>query len=146
MPRRQGNDPKRRLIPRDEIGTDVLHRLLDEACYTGSALHKRVAADYGFHPPANPRPNKSLCDGSGRIVRLAEARALFREGVERGMISSIGHDGLPKYVWAVDSEGRVYEAKIEQGSSNYHGYELGEDDDGMRRLVVEEWRLRCQAS
>ncbi|MCY4238992.1 MAG: hypothetical protein OXC93_11680 [Rhodospirillaceae bacterium] len=123
-----------------------MHRLLDEACYTGSALHKRVAADYGFHPPANPRPNKSLCDGSGRIVRLAEARALFREGVERGMISSIGHDGLPKYVWAVDSEGRVYEAKIEQGSSNYHGYELGEDDDGMRRLVVEEWRLRCQAS
>ena len=146
MPKRQGNNPKRRLIPRHEIDGDVLGRLLDEACYTGSALHKRTAADYGFHPPANPRPNKSLCDGSGRTVRLAEARVLFRKGVERGMISSAGRSGLPKYVWAVDSEGRVYESKLEQGSCNYHGYELGEDDEGMRRLVVEEWRLRCQTS
>lgn len=146
MPKRQGNNPKRRIIPRHEIDGDALDRLLDEACYTGSALHKRSAADYGFHPPANPRPNKSLCDGSGRIVRLADARALFRKGVKRGMISNADDGRLPKYVWAVDSAGRVYESKLEQGSSNYHGYELGEDDDGMRRLVVNEWRSRCQAS
>ncbi len=146
MPKRQGNNPKRRLVPRHEIDGDVLGRLLNEACYTGSALHKRTAADYGFLPPANPRPNKSLCDGSGRIVRLAEARDLFREGVERGMISKTGQGRFPKYVWAVGSDGRVYESKLGQGSGNYHGYELGEDDDGMRRLVVEEWRLRCQTS
>ncbi len=117
-----------------------------EARYTGSALHKRTAADYGFHPPANPRPNKSLCDGTGRAVRLGEARALFREALDRGMISGIGEDGFPKYVWAVDPEGRAYESKREQGSPNYHGYELGEDDEGMRRLVIEEWRLRCQGN
>ena len=146
MPKRQGNNPKRRLIPRDRIERRVLDRLLAQAEYTGSALHKRTAADYGFHPPANPRPNKSLCDGTGRVVRLGEARALFREGVERGMIGSLGGDGLPKYVWAVDAEGRAYEAKLEQGRATYHGYELGEDDDGMRRMIVEEWRLRCRAS
>ena len=146
MPKRQGNNPKRRIIPRHEIAQNVLDRLLDEAHYTGSALHKRSAADYGFHPPANPRPTKSLCDGTGRTVRLGEAKALFRQGVERGMISRTGEDGFPKYVWAVDSEGRAYESKLEQGSRNYHGYELGEDDDGMRRLVIEEWRLRCQAN
>ncbi len=77
---------------------------------------------------------------------LNEARALFREGIERGMISNIGEDGFPKDIWAVDSEGRAYESKLEQGSRHDHGYELGEDDDGMRRLVLEEWGLRCKAN
>ncbi len=58
------------------------------------------------------------------------------------MIGGPGQDGFPKYVWAVDAEGRAYEAKL--GSvPEYHGYALGEDDDAMRRLVVREWRLRC---
>ena len=146
VPKRQGNNPRRRIIPRDRIGREILDRLLEEARYTGSAHHKRAGADYGFRPPANPRPNKSLCDGSGRTVKLAEARALFRAGLERGMISRTGEDGFPKYVWAVDPEGRVYESKLEQGGRNYHGYELREDDDGMRRLVLKEWRLRCRAN
>ena len=146
MPKRQGNNPKRRIVPRHEIDSNVLNRLLDEAHYTGSALHKRSAADYGFNPPASPRPSKSLCDGTGRTVRLDEATALFRAGLERGMISSTGEDGFPKCVWAVDAEGRAYESKREQGSRNYHGYELGQDDDGMRRLVLKEWQLRCRAN
>ncbi len=146
MPKRQGNNPKRRIVPKDEVDGSVLERLLDKARYTGSAHHKRSGADYGFHPPTNPRPNKSLCDGSGRIVLLAEAEALFRECIERGMISSTDGNGFPKYVWAMDSEGRVYESKLEKGSRNYHGYELGEDDDGMRQLVAEEWHSRCQVS
>ncbi len=117
MPKRQGNNPKRRFVTRHEIDRSVLKRLVDEARYTGSALHKHKSADYSFYPPANPHPNKSLCDGSGRIVSLNEARALFCEGIERGMISSIGEDGFPKYVWAVDPDGRAYESKLEQRQS-----------------------------
>ena len=143
MPKRQGNNPKRRIASRHEIDPNVLGRILDEACYAGSAHHKRAPADYGFHPPANPRPNKSLCDGGDRSVKLDEARALFREGVKRGMISSIRMGELPKYVWAVDSEGRAYESKLEHGSRSYHGYELGKDDDTMQRLVIKEWQIRC---
>ena len=123
-----------------------MDRLLDEAVYVGSAHHKRAPADYGFHPPTNPRPNKSLCDSrrdGGRIVKRDEAKRLFREGVKRGMIGRLGEDGLPKYVWAVDSGGRVYEAKLEQGSRCYHGYELGDDEHTMRRWVVEKWKTRC---
>ncbi len=142
MPTRQGNNPRRRFVPRDAIDPGLLDRLVDKARYTGSPHHKRSGADYGFHPPANPRPNKSLCDGAGRNPRRAEAQALFREGLKRGMISAPGHDGFPKYVWAVDPEGHAYEAKLGR-APEYHGYALGEDDDAMRRLVVTEWRSRC---
>ena len=80
MPKRQGANPKRRIVPAGALDPAVLARIEGEARYTGSAHHKRRPADYGFHPPANPRPHKSLCDG-GRSVRLEEAKALFREGV-----------------------------------------------------------------
>lgn len=62
MPKRMGSNPKRRITPRHEIDLEVLARLEDEARYTGSAHHKRRGADYGFSPPASPRPHKSLCD------------------------------------------------------------------------------------
>ena len=142
MPRRQGNNPKRRITPMHEVAPELLTRIESEARYTGSALHKRRGADYGFSPPANPRPHKPLCDGD-RVVARDEARALFREGVRRGMISTFRENGLPKYVWAVASDGRVYEAKIERGGRNYHGYELSKDDEAMRRLVAREWSTRC---
>ena len=145
MPRRQGNNPKRRIVPKDEITPEVLDQYASQASYTGSPHHKRNPADYDFHPPANPRPNKSLCDGS-RTVRLDEAQDLFREGIKRGMISVYPKSGLPKYVWAVDSDGRVYEAKRDMNSPNYHGYELGDDEDAMRRMILKEWSLRCSAT
>ncbi len=118
-----------------------LRRLVRQAQYTGNAHHKRSAADYGFNPPANPRPSKSLCDGN-RTVKKNEAKALFHEGIRRGMVSVHHEDDLPKYVWAVDDGCRAYEAKIEHGSRNYHGYELGDDDD-MKKLVIKEWKRRC---
>ena len=144
MPKRMVSNPKRRITPRQEVDTEVLARLEGEARYIGSAHHKRYGADYGFSPPANPRPNKSLCDG-GRSVGRDEAEALFREGMQRGMISTYRQDGLPKYVWAVASDGRAFEAKVERGSRHYHGYELGDDDGIMQRLVLKEWRARCRA-
>ena len=144
MSKRQGNDPKRRIARKGTIAPGILERLAGEMRYVGSAHHKRQPADYGFHPPVNPRPHKSLCDG-GRSVKLGEARLLFREGVRRGMVSAVRADGLPKYVWAVDHKGCAYEAKRGQGGRDYHGYVLGGDDEAMRRWVIEQWRARCPA-
>ena len=47
---------------------------------------------------------------------------------------------MPKYVWALDLAGEVYEAKLGR-NSRYHGYRL-KLDDGMREWVVDEWGLR----
>ena len=44
-----------------------------------------------------------------------------------------------KYVWSVDSNEEIYEAKI--GLGGYHGYRLGEDD-AMRKVVLEAWKIR----
>ncbi len=142
MPERRGNNPKRRIASQGEAGSADLERIAREARYVGNAHHKRAPADYGFRPPVNPRPHKSLCDGT-RIVRAAEARSLFHEAVRRGMVSSHRERGLPKYVWAVDPEGRVFEAKLERRGATYHGYELGANDRHMRREVVARWEERC---
>jgi hypothetical protein len=76
-------------------------------------------------------------------VLLQEASELFREGIMRGMVSSIGTNGVPKYVWAVDANGEVYEAKAKPDLETcYHGYRLSEDDSRMRDYVRKEWSRR----
>ena len=142
MPKRQGNNPKRRITRAQEIDRDHLVWLSRNVRYSGSPHHKRVPADYGFDRPAAPRPNKSLCDGF-RSIAINEAAGLFRDAIIRGMISTHWLGRFPKYVWAVDVNNRVYEAKLEQGSDTYHGYELGEDEVSMRELVISEWNTRC---
>jgi len=112
--------------------------------YVGSAHHKTKPGDYGFQPPISPRPWKSICDGK-RGIRLSEAQGLFRKGIRFGMISEPQQDGLPKYVWSVDEEEEVYEAKISSGSRDYHGYRL-EEEDSMRAIVLNEWKKRCSMS
>ena len=51
-------------------------------------------------------------------------------------------DDLPKYVWAQDERGDVYEAKLGGDGRSYHGYRLGENDRAMRRWVIDEWKRR----
>ena len=143
MPKRQGNNPKRRIVPRDALDPEDLGRLAREARYVGSAHHKSKPADYRFTPPVNPRPNKSLCDGK-RIVKKREAKELFRRGLSRGMVSRYPKNGFPKYVWAVDRDGEVYEAKVGGDGRSYHGYALnagGEQD--WRRRIIKEWNTRA---
>ena len=94
MSKRSGNRPIRRIARADSFDTVELKNLAKRMAYVGSAHHKRFPGDYGFHPPVNPRPWKSLCDGTRTILR-AEAQRLLREGVIRGMVSEPAGDDLP---------------------------------------------------
>lgn len=110
--------------------------------YGGAAFHKHRPGDYGFDPPVNPRPSKSLCDQL-RSVLKDEAQSLLESGVDRGMFSAFEDGGLPKYIWAIDDGGEVYEAKIHTSPEiEYHGYRLGPDEKDMRRYVEGEWKRR----
>ena len=137
--KRQGNDPTRRIIPIGTLGSSIRSKL-DKTHYVGSAHHKRHPADYGFTPPVNPRPSKSLCDDV-RIIKRREAIKLFRSGIHLDMVSSCLRNGLPKYVWAVDNDGNVFEAKWD--SDGYHGYRL-RLKDSMRAYVVANWKERSR--
>ena len=94
------------------MGPCGLDRLLRRARYVGSAHHKTRPADYCFDPPTAPRPHKSVCDEI-RIIKRREASELLRSGIARGMVSRYWIEGLPKYIWAVDDAGEVYEAKLD---------------------------------
>ena len=90
MPKRRVGSPKRRIVSQASVCVENIRLCEKMAKYVGSAYHKRTPGDYRFVPPASPRPNKSLCDGS-RSLNLAEAEALFREGLRRGMYSPNFH-------------------------------------------------------
>ena len=140
MTKRQSNNPKRRVAPPGELDLLEVERLVAETRYVGSALHKQYPGNYGFHPPVNPRPHKSLCDDV-RSIPLEEARRLFESGIRRGMVSTCRQGDLPKYIWCVDDNGEVYEAKI--GIDGYHGYRLNdENESAMRKIIVREWNAR----
>lgn len=143
MSKRSGNRPDRRLAPHGSISPPELERLVSQARYGGSALHKLAPGDYGFSPPRNPRPSKSVCDDL-RPLLLAEARQLLRSGILKGMVSPFPPGGQPKYVWAVDDAGEVYEAKCNTEQADpYHGYRLGQDENKMRDYILKEWSVRC---
>lgn len=140
--KREGNRPDRRVW--DAAATTLSERqtLLGKLRYVGSANHKLHPGDYGFTPSVNPRPTKSACDAL-RPIRIKEASRLFCEGISRGMVSRFEVGGAPKYVWAVDENGEVYEAKAKSGQEfDYHGYRIGEDEETVRQYVLAEWNKR----
>ena len=142
MSGRQGNRPDRRFAPAGSIPAEVVEMLASDLKYKGISIHKLHPGDYGFVPPVNPRPSKSPCDAL-RPVLHAEAAALFRRGVLAGMVSPLDVSGVPKYVWAVDADGEVYEAKTKAPDTTYHGYRLGDNEREMRGYIRSEWRRRC---
>ena len=140
MRKRYSQNPKRRIADADTWSREELEALLRTASYVGSANHKRRPADYGFHPPVNPRPHKSLCDDV-RLVPLKEAQRLFIGGIRRGIISAYRIDRLPKYVWSVDENDEVYEAKWDR--DGYHGYRLDQSSERHQRdYVLHAWKQR----
>ena len=143
MPR-EGSDPRRRIVPLDRLTPDERTQLAARITYVGSGYHKRfpAAGGYEFGPAAGPRPSKSVCDGV-RVVSRVEAEQLLRNGVRMGMFSE-PLDGLPMYVWSVDQQDEVYEAKTHPNNRvQYHGYRL-EEHDPMRARVLSIWRERAQ--
>ncbi len=142
MRRREGNRPDRRFAPAGTYSEGELAALAARIVYVGSALHKLRPGDYGFTPSVNPRPSKSVCDDL-RAIELMEAHFLLFAGVSVGLVSRFDPGGSPKYVWAVDGDGEVYEAKTKPPDTAYHGYRLGDDEEGMRRYIRDEWERRC---
>jgi len=144
--KRQGNRPDRRVARVGTIAPADIKGLVTRVRYVGSSLHKLRPGDYGFVPSHNPRPSKSPCDEI-RPVLHGEASRLFRRGIELGMVSEFAKDGVPKYVWAVDGDDEVYEAKTKpEREIEYHGYRISDDERDMRRYVLDEWRQRCPQS
>lgn len=140
--RRQGNSPKRRIAPENHLGAGERERLAGTARYVGSGHHKRWPADYGLDR-VGPRPNKSLCD-MHRTISLSEAMRLLERGISQGMVSPLNESGFPKYIWCVDEQGEVYEAKSDvQNPGAYHGYRL-EEDDNMYHVIKRAWSERCR--
>lgn len=139
----RSNNPKRRIARQDHFGQADLAHFAENAVYEGTAHHKLHPADYGFDPPVSPRPWKSVCDDV-RVIRRLEASRLFEEGLRRGMVSTHLIVGLPKYVWSVDADRQVYEAKLGTDGAHwsYHGYRLRRDEEDMRRWVIDEWGRR----
>ena len=139
--KRQSNRPDRRVFPAGALDEDSAAALIGRCRYAGAAFHKLKPADYGLTPPSAPRPNKSVCDDL-RPMRRAEARALLEAGIRRGMVSFFDSDAVPKYIWAVDRHGEVFEAKTKPGrEAAYHGYRLGDDDD-FRAHILQLWKTR----
>ena len=91
----RGNNPKRRIALRGYFTPPELDGFAARARYERSAPHKTRPADYGFHPPTNPRPSKSVCDDI-RTIPLEEAREIFRACLELGMVSACDPWNLPK--------------------------------------------------
>lgn len=140
--KRQSNRPDRRIAPVGAVSPDELQRIEQTASYGGSAYHKLHPGDYKLDPPFSPRLSKSVCDDR-RIVLKAEAAALLKAGIRKGMVSRPNPGQLPKYVWSVDADGEVYEAKTAPDRGDpYHGYRLGEDEGQMRDFIKAEWNKR----
>ena len=135
MPRRKFN-PKRRI--RRDADSGYLACLAGRVKYTGSPYHKRNPGDFGLTPPSQPRPGKTLCDGTG-ITTVRESLRLLREGVRKGLISENVRGEFPQNVWAATEDGIALEAQLENAAQGtYHAYPMS-STDVIRNEVLKRW-------
>ena len=141
MRKRTAVNPKRRLQA-PEISLSEMESLADlasRASYGGNPEHKRNPGDFGLTPPSSPREGKTLCDDA-EIFKRAEARALLKEGLRRGLVSVQKRNGWPQNVWAVSENGTALEAQLENAATGqYHGYPMLYDDP-LRLEVIARWK------
>ena len=133
---------RRRFNPKREIcqdcDPDQLARLAGCVKYWGNPEHKSNPGDFQLYPPAQPRADKTLCDGVG-IFKRSEALRLLREGAGKGLISKQTRGGFPQNIWSVTKDGTPLEAQLEnQTQGAYHGYPLAKNDD-FRDEVLKRW-------
>jgi hypothetical protein len=134
---------RRGLAPAPTSATerDRLATLAELVKYGGKPDHKKNPGDFGLHPPAGPRLNKSLCDVIG-VFKKREALELLKEGVRRGMISNQVRNGWPKQIWSMTSDGTPLESQLENAVlGTYHGYPLP-DGDPLADVIKKAWKER----
>ncbi len=129
-------NPKRQI--RESCSPDEIALLVGRLKYGGNPAHKRNPGDFNLIPPAQPRPDKTLCDAVG-ITTQAEALRLIREGATRGLISVQTRGDFPQNVWAVTQDGFPLEAQLDnQEQGSYHGYPIPSTDD-FGAEVLRRW-------
>jgi hypothetical protein len=134
---RKSFNPKRRIRPLP-IKKELLAVLTKRVQYGGNPEHKMNPGDFELEPPSSPRPDKTLCDGTG-IFERNKAVTLLREGIRRGLISVQERDGLPQNIWAVTPDGIPLEAQLEnQATATYHGYPMPPGDP-LGQEIVKLW-------
>ncbi len=141
MKRRISFNPNRKIASLDNLPNEAVRaKLAKRAKYGGNPEHKSRPGDYGLSPPSSPRPGKTLCD-KDRSFSKAEAEQLLKEGLRKGMTSSLASE-WPQNVWAVSLGGEVFEAQLENSVQGiYHGYPL-QENDSFRAHVISEWKQR----
>jgi hypothetical protein len=137
--RKRKHNPKRRI---DTIADSARLALLSsKVVYVGSGFHKRNPGQFGLLIPAQPRPNKTLCDA----VHISEPRVaqqLLENGVKFGLISVQRRGDLPQNIWAVGPGEVALESQldnVERGT--YHGYPMLPDDP-LTKEVLRRWKDR----
>jgi hypothetical protein len=134
--RKRKFNPKRRII--NSTDEAALQALSQRVGYAGNPAHKKHPADFGLTPPAQPRLNKTLCDGTQ--VKLHLAMKLLRTGAKMGLISIQEHNGLPQNIWAVSPNGVALEAQLDNvEAATYHGYPMGLDDP-LANEILARWK------
>lgn len=136
--RYQQFNPKRRFLSLNDETMQRLRGLAEKVAYGGNPEHKRNPGDFGLTPPAGPRPGKSLCDAAGIFAR-AEALALLKEGLHKGLVADREERGWPKNIWAVTKTGVPLEAHLDNPETgSYHGYPMP-DSDPLAGEVIARW-------
>jgi hypothetical protein len=134
--RKRKYNPKRRIV--ESADKEWLLPLSERVVYTGNPAHKKHPGDFGLTPPAQPRLNKTLCDGTQVNLRLAVR--LLRTGARLGLISIQEQNGLPQNIWAVSPNGIPLEAQLENvESATYHGYPMGSGDP-LASEILARWK------
>lgn len=117
---------------------NYLDAFADSVRYGGNPEHKRNPGDFGLTPPAQPRPDKTLCDIVGIFTRQ-EAVEFLRAGIRRGLVSKGRRNNHPQNVWAVTEDGYPLEFQLENPvQATYHGYPMP-DADAFREAVLTRW-------
>ena len=137
MKRKKAYNPKRRFVTDGNVL--MLEEMAVRVRYGGNPEHKRNPGDFGLTPPAQPRPDKTLCDDI-KLFSKAEAERLLKEGIRKGMVSQVHREeGFPQNIWAVTTGGVPVEAQLENPCTGvYHGYPMPYNDP-FSRQVIQKW-------
>ena len=134
--RKRNFNPKRQITESAEEAQ--LQSLSERVVYFGNPAHKKHPGDFGLTPPAQPRLNKTLCDGTQ--IKLQSAMRLLRKGAKLGLISVQERKGLPQNIWAVSPNGIALEAQLDNvEAATYHGYPMGSGDP-LASEILKRWK------